>query len=237
MTQNPEEKLHISGVSNIINSNLGNTGLALITPTIRVDGLNINNNPTAFEGANTVAPLYADSNGDLSVKKGIEAFGNYILPGQDALVNSTILNVVANYNYHLTGNLLSTTFNLKQRSVVYISSNISIEIQNTAGGTITDGKPRAISALLLFTSAPASSGIPVNITYTSESIVYSNRTPSSINGYFKLAPTSEIVLPAGTYTVALRGAGAAGNNSPAEDFRVIWGGGTGDKLNVLAKPL
>ncbi len=237
MTENPKAPLHVSGPVSVSSTQIGDTNITLVTPTIRIDGLNMSNNPTVFTSSNTTNPLYVNSNGDLSVKKGIEIFGTYTLPGSDAITTSTTLNVTANETYQVTGDLLSTTFTLQHRSMVYISSSLSAEIQSSTGDVITDGKARSIAAVILFTAAPASSNIVVNSSYMSDGITYSNRRSASLNRSFTLCPTSEVLLPPGTYTVALRGAGIAGNNSPAENFRVIWGGGSNDKLNILAKPL
>ena len=236
MTEKPLEKLHVSGTSSILDDNIGTTGVPLIAPTIRIDGLNMTNNPTIFS-TDTTAPLYVDSNGDTSVKKGLETFGTYTQPGGDAITTSTTLNVTATKTYQLTATLLTASFTLQQRSVVYISSTLSADIQNTTGGTITDGKTRAIAALLSFTAAPATSGISTTSTYMSDGLTFANRPSDSMNGSFKLNPSSELVLPAGSYTVVLKGAGIASNNSPGDNYTIIWGGGTGDKLNILAKPL
>jgi len=236
MTDKPTEKLHVSGKSSIIDDNIGTTGVPLISPTVRIDGLNMTNNPTIFS-TDTTAPLYVDSNGDTTVKKALETFGSYTQPGGDAITTSNTLNVLASGAYQRTGDLLTTSFTLQQRSVVYISSTLSADIQNASGGTITDGKNRAIAALIWFTAAAAASGIDTSSSYMSDGLTFANRPSDSMNGSFKLNPSAELVLPAGSYTVVLRGAGIASLNTPGDNYRVIWGGGTGDKLNVLAKPL
>ncbi|ASW75512.1 hypothetical protein IQ37_19145 [Chryseobacterium piperi] len=237
MTNNPKEKLHVSGVSSISTSNIGNTGISLTKPTIRVDGLNIDNNPNIFTGSNTTSPLYVDHNGDTSVKKGMQICGTYTQPGEDAILTPTRLNIQANETYQLTDNLLTTSFTLEQRSVIYISSILSATIQSPSGETITDGKNKALVAIISFTNAPASSGITLNSSYITDGFTYSNRTPSSMTETFRLNPTCEAVLPAGNYTIVLKGAGIASRNSPNEDFTVIWGNGKSDKLNILARPL
>lgn len=237
MTDQPMEKLHVSGKSSVIDDNIGTTGVPLISPTIRIDGLNMTNNPTIFS-TDTTAPLYVDSNGDTSVKKGLETFGTYTQPGGDAITTPTSQNVTASSpaGYQVTATLLSASFTLQQRSVVYISSTLSADIQSTAGGNLVDGKTRAIVAILTFTTAPATSGIDTTQTYMSDGTTFANMPSTLINGSFKFNPCSELVLPAGTYTVTLRGAGICSSNT-GDNFKVIWGAGTGDKLNVLAKPL
>jgi len=237
MTAEPMEKLHVSGKSSVLDDNIGTTGVPLISPTVRIDGLNMTNNPTVFSTVDTTAPLYVDSNGDTSVKKGLETFGTYTQPGGDAITTSTTLNVTATETYQFTPTLLTASFTLQQRSVVYISSTLSADVQNASGGTITDGKTRAIAALIAFTAAPAASGINTTSSYMGDGLTFANRPTDSMNGSFKLNPSSELVLPAGSYTVILRGAGIASSNIPGDNYRIIWGAGTGDKLNILSKPL
>lgn len=236
MTKNPQSQLHVSGTSSITNVNIGTTGIPLVTPTARINGLSSANTSGIFTGIDTITPLYVDSNGDTQVKKGLETF-SYTAPGDDAITTTTTLNITANQTYQSTGNLLSVSFTLSQRSMVYISSTLTAEVQNSSGGAISDGKSRAITALLWFTAAPAASGIPTTTSYMSDGFSFSSRSTNSVYSSLKMSPSCEIILPAGNYTLVLRGAGIAANNSPDDNYRIVWGGGTGDKLNVLAKPL
>lgn len=234
-TDNPQQKLHVSGVKNVVSTNIGTTGVSLIAPTIRIDGLNSTTNPTVFSIADTTTPLYINASGDTSVVKGEERF-SYSAPQSDALTTTTTLNVTSNATYQITGNLMSVSFTLTQRSMVFISSTISADVRNASGGIIDDGNVRAVVALLQFTAAPASSGITVNSSFMSDGFTFANRATGGSINTFKLNPSTESVLPAGTYTLVLK-AGAIGANQTSDNFRVIFGGGTGDKLNVLAKPL
>lgn len=234
-TDNPQQKLHVSGVKNVLSTNIGTTGIPLIAPTIRIDGLNSTGNPTVFNGVNTVNPLYVNSSGDTSVKKGNEKF-SYSASQTDAITSTTTLNVTANQVYQVTGDLLTVSFTLTQRSMVFISSTISADVRNSSGGTLNDGNSRSIAALLIFTSAPASSGINVNSAIMSDGFTFANRATGGSINTFKLSPSTEAVLPAGNYTLVLRAA-AIGADQTSDNFRVIFGGDTGDKLNVLAKPL
>ncbi|MGG5207712.1 hypothetical protein ACQWU4_02105 [Chryseobacterium sp. MIQD13] len=234
-TSNPQQKLHIGGSSSVL-ATIGTTGLRLITPTIRIDGLNMANNPTVFSGADTTNALYVNNNGDTSVKKGIETFGNYTAPGGDGITTSTVQTITGNATYQSTGDLSSVTFTLQQRSQVFISSMLTAVLQTTTNNPITDGKTRSIVAIIIFTAAPASSGLPLNTTYVNDGSLYANRASGSITGYLKLSPSCEAVLPAGTYTVVLRGAGIASDDT-GDNYKITWGAGPGDKLNVLSKPL
>ena len=236
LTKNPQSQLHISGPSTVTDTNIGTTGIPLITPTARINGLNSTNTSGIFTGADTTAPLYVDNNGDTQVKKGLETI-SYTAPGADAITTTTTLNITANQTYQATGNLLSVSFTLNQRSMVFISSTLTAEIQNASGGTISDGKSRAITAVLWFTTAPAASGISTTTSYMSDGFSFSSRSANSVFSSLKISPSCEVVLPAGSYTLVLRGAGIAANNSPDDNYRIVWGEGTGDKLNVLAKPL
>ncbi|MBW8524585.1 hypothetical protein K0U91_04055 [Chryseobacterium chendengshani] len=234
-TENPQQKLHVSGVKNVLVSNIGTTSIPLIAPTVRIDGLNSTNNSTVFSAANTTNPLYVNTSGDTSVKKGEERF-SYFAPQSDAITTGTTLNVTAVGGYVVTGNLLTVSFTLNQRSMVFFSSVLTADVRNASGGTISDGNERAVASVLQFTSAPASSGIPVNTIYASDGLAFANRVAGGSVNTFKLNSTTEIVLPAGSYTVVLKGAGICANQA-ADNFRVIFGAGSGDRFNILAKPL
>lgn len=234
-TNNPQQKLHVSGVKNVLSTNIGITGVPLISPTIRIDGLNNTSNPTVFSIPNTTNPLYVDSSGDTSVKKGDERY-SYSAPQSDAITTATTLNVTANAMYQFTGNLLTVSFTLTQRSMVFISSTISADVRDSSGGTISDGNARAVLASLQFTAAPASTGITLNSSYITDGFTFANRATNGSVNTFKLSPSTEVVLPAGSYTLVLRGAGI-GALQNSDNFRVIFGSDSGDKLNVLAKPL
>lgn len=229
-TTNPQQKLHIAGVSSIIDDNIGTTALPLVSPTIRADGLNRVNNPSIFSAVDTTNPLYVNNTGDTFVKKGIEVF-SYTPPGSDAIPVSVTQNVTGGA-YRITGDLIAVSFTLQHKSIVNISAVLTAEVLNSTGGQLTDGKPKAIAGMLAFTAAPASSG--VSGVYASDGFVYVNRAANAQSQFVKLQPVTEVSLPAGDYTIVIRGAGQA---IDAENFRVIWGPGSGDKLNVIARPL
>ncbi|KQR93770.1 hypothetical protein ASG01_07860 [Chryseobacterium sp. Leaf180] len=232
-TNNPQQKLHVSGTKNIITANVGSSGIALIAPTVRIDGLNITNNPAVFTAASTLNPYYVNANGEALVVKGETSY-SYTAPGSDAITTPVNFTITGNLNYQLSAPLLTSTFTLDRRSMVYISSTISADASTTAGNIINNGRAKSIGAVLQFTSAPAASGLPLNTSYISDATSFTNgATLGSLNN-FKLSATTETVLPAGTYTIVLLGGGISGNG---DDFRVTFGNGNGDKLNVFVRPL
>lgn len=232
---NPQQKLHVSGASTVLNSNIGTTGIKLISPTIRVDGLNITNNSSIFTAAETTNPLYVNNLGRSGVVNGSQLITNTTI-GSDAIPTAVQLNYPSTTGaYQLTTALLTVSFTLPQRSVVYITSSLSAEITDTStsNAILNDPNNKSVIAQVSFTSAPASTGLTSNFTLT-DNAIYANNTTSSINT-FKLSPSGELVLPAGDYTVILRGGTIGVAGRPA--YRVFFGGGTGDKLNVFTKPL
>lgn len=232
-TNNPQQKLHVSGAKNVISTNVGTSGIPLIAPTVRIDGLNSANNTGVFATANTLNPFYVNANGEALVAKGETSY-NYTAPGSDAITTPVSLTVTGNLTYQLTAPLITTTFTLDRRSMVYISSTLSAEATTTAGNVITNGRAKALTGILQFTAAPTASGIPLNSSYISDGTAFTNGAATGSLNNFKLSSTTETVLPAGTYTIVLLGGGISGNG---DNFQVIFGGGNGDKLNVFVKPL
>lgn len=232
-TSNPQQKLHVSGTAAVHNNNIGTTSIKLVSPTIRVDGLNRANNTSVFNTADTTNPVYINNLGRSIVVKGSELITNTTI-GNDAIPAAVQLNYASTSGaYQLTNALLTLSFTLSQRSVVYITSSLSAEITDTSNAILNDSNNKSIIAQVSFTSAPASTGLTSNYVLT-DNALYASGTTSSINT-FKLSPSGELVLPAGNYTVILRGGTIGVVGRPA--YRVFFGGGTGDKLNVFIKPL
>lgn len=235
-TENPQQKLHISGTSAILDNNIGTTGIPLISPTVRVDGLNRANNPTIFTSDDTTQPLYVNNLGQSNIVKGIEPISNTAV-GDDAITTSVQLNypnlTTGEAAYRVTGALITASFTLSQRSVVYITSSLSAQITNTSNTVLNDTNHKTIVATITFTNAPASTGLTTSFALT-DTTTYASGTASSINN-FKLSPSGEVVLPPGDYTIILRGGTIGAINRAA--YRVFFGGQSGDKLNVFAKPL
>lgn len=231
-TDNPQQKLHVSGTSAVLSSNIGTTSVKLVSPTIRVDGLNRTNNSSAFTAADTTSPLYMNNLGRSNVVKGSQLITNTTI-GNDAITTAVQLNFPANTSgFQATTALQTVSFTLTQRSVVYITSSLSAEVTNTSNTVLNDANNKSIVATISFTTAPATTGLTSNFTLT-DTAIYASGTTSSINT-FKLSPSGELVLPAGDYTLILRGATIGALGFP---YRVFFGGGTGDKLNVFTKPL
>lgn len=240
-TTNPQQKLEIAGTVNVIDTNIGTTGVKLVQPTIRIDGLNSTNNSTVFSGADTVNPLYVDANGNTITIKGVEAYNN-TQPGTDAII--TPVTLTANPS-GVTANLVTVSFTLNQASIVNISSMLSANVKNSSGAELVDGRARLIGAGFYFTAKPAAeTTIVLNSTTANESIPFTNFTSGSVSSQLKISPSLEMVLPAGNYTVALRGIvnGATPTGSPNfypanQAIQVTFGGDSDDRMNVFVRPL
>lgn len=232
-TTEPAQKLHVSGTSSTLVTNVGTSGLSLIGPTVRVDGLNQANNTSVFSSSNAVNPLYVDASGNTIAVPSERRF-SYIIPGGgDQITSSVILNVTGNQQYQVTSPLISVTFTLDRRSMVFISSVVSARVSTQNNTLISDGKARSVLAILRYTQA-TSNAVTLNSTFSSSGFTYVNGTSTGNLLTEKLNATSEGVLPAGTYTIEVRGAGIAAID---DDFRVTFGDGNNDKLNIIAKPL
>jgi hypothetical protein len=237
-TTSPQQKLEISGTVNVANPNIGVTGIQLVQPTIRIDGLNSTNNPNVFSAANIVNPLYVDANGNTFTIKGLETYNN-TPPGTDVI--TTPYTLTANPS-GITPDLISVSFTLKQASIVNISSMLSVNIKNSSGAELADGIVRLIGAGIYFTAKPASeTTITLNSTTANESIPYTNFNTGSISSQLKFGPSLEMSLPAGNYTVALRGIvsgfAAKAGFSANPTINVSFGGDTDDRMNVFVRPL
>ncbi|UFH31090.1 hypothetical protein LNP04_14050 [Chryseobacterium sp. C-71] len=240
-TNNPQQKLHIGGSSSVVDSNIGTTGVQLVSPTIRIDGLNSTNNPTVFTSTETTNPVYVNASGISSTVKGVQLFSNTAVGGDAittpvTLSNPTLAGTVP--SVRSTGALATVSFTLTQRSVVYIASSLSARVIDTSGNPLVETNHKIIASNIIFDLAPASTGLQGtgatrNFSST-DTAIYTNGVANSINT-ITLSPSSELILPAGSYTINLYGITGGATQRP--EYRVVFGEGARDKLNVFAKPL
>ncbi len=229
-TNDPKQRLHIGGASSVVNNNIGTTGVKLVTPTVRIDGLNKTNNSTVFTNDDTTNPLYVNSNGITGTLKAIQLIENTPIDGDAITEQSAYFPATTTIaGYQPSPALRTINFTLTQRSMVYIVSSISARITNTSGGILSDTYHKSIVARIRITSP--SSLADYNLT---DGVTYASGTSSSINT-FNLSPGGEIVLEPGSYTLVLDGLTIGSTNNVGH--YVYFGGDSGDKLNVYARPL
>lgn len=232
-TVNPQQALHVAGTSTSVD--IGSTGVKLVKPTIRVEGLSSTNNTAhlAVDGASSLKRVYADQNGDLllinsSLEQPVisQQFGD-VIPTNEliGIGGGAFQNTV----------LKSLTFTLTQESIVYFSASFATLLRETVSGfpvTINDGRAKLYGAYYQFSTAPA--GVSTTATFGNNKQTYTNLS-SGVAGDFFLSPRAELILPAGNYTVNLFGelfSSVAGNR-----FRVQFAGTTtGENFLINASP-
>jgi len=125
------------------------------------------------------------------------------------------------------------SFTLDRPSIVEFSANISSAYLTQSGTVINDGSIKYNDFFFRFASAPA--GVSTTMPFGNDSFAYTNAnssTPFVSIGAFYHTPHSTLTLPAGTYSLnvmALATSGAA--------FRVIYGGGGSDMIQIKATPV
>ena len=124
------------------------------------------------------------------------------------------------------------TFTLDRESIVEFNANISATFTQN-GSPLTDSSAKLAKTFFVFTSAPA--GIPTDSQFGSCSQSYTNTASVNgnvIGGYYYMTPRSILTLPAGNYTVALKGGGASD-----QGYTLIFGEGTADQIQIRATPV
>lgn len=188
----------------------GTTNVQLVTPTIRVDGLNsANNTANQPANANAVRRVYANQSGDL-------VLANSNLEQQIIAQDLTGDPIPVKEIVSLAGlggfervELRSVKFTLKHPSVVYFSASFAALIRETniitGPVTITDGEAKLYGAYFQFSAAPT--GVSTTAAFGRNRKTYVNNPTSGIgvSGDFILNPRAKLVLPAGSYTVKLYG--------------------------------
>lgn len=233
-TINPQQALHVAG--NSTTTAIGTTGVSLVKPTIRVDGLNATNNAAhlAADGSNSLKRVYANDNGDLILINSTLELPVLAQEIGDIIPTVELIGTAAGLESKL---LKSQTFTLLQPSVVYFSASFGALLRETVGGvpvTITDARAKLYGSYFIFTAVPATSGVSTTATFGNLRQTYTNNTATGSQGIFVLSPRATLVLPAGTYTVALYGALAS--NLFGNRFRVQFGGSTNENFLIHAMP-
>lgn len=227
-TLTPQQQLHIAGTSS--STQIGTSGINVVKPTIRIDGLNNTNNAALYSASpSLVQDVFITQNGDLVIGDNAPKVVVATALGTDEIPTAVTLND-AGTNAGATTVLKTYTFTLTQSSLVNFLGSISISVFNSSGGSLIDGVNRNYSAFFRFTTAPA--GVTVNQRFGNNGASYTNNIAGSSAGIMYMQPETSLVLPAGSYTVELAG----GIYGGSEAFRAIMGGGT-DMVSIVVLPL
>jgi len=231
-TTTPQQILHISGTPSTSTA-IGTTGQFLVSPTVRVDGLNqTNNSAHPASPAISTLPLYATLNGDMVIGKKVQIIAQ-TLPGGTDPIPSFLKNSVSGTAV-FTLQLYTINFTLLQPSLVYFNAAVSIGsiFQISAvipTPSLNDGKARMTGIQFMLIGA----GIPSNyLGSTTDS--FTNLTANSgqltPTGFFYHSLGKEVKLPAGTYTFQIFGCALANNNG----FSLSFGESATDYVNIIA---
>jgi len=147
-------------------------------------------------------------------------------------ISSKIITVPDESNYVDSTLLTLPSFTLDRESIVEFNANVSATFTASDGSPINDNSVKMSKVYFVFTSAP--SGIPTNSHFGSSSQSYTNKATANsnvISGYYYHTPHSILTLPAGTYTVAVKGGGASD-----EAYRLTFGSGASDHVQIKATP-
>ena len=244
-TITPQQVLHISGTPSGSTA-VGTTGKFVVTPTMRVDGLNQTNNsvhPAA--PAISTQPLYATESGDLVAGNRVQVIQQG-LAGTDLLPVQTLLAIPMGVA-GAQRTIYTKVFTLKQPSLVYFSAGFSFDFKNVGDGIILDGASKMGGLKFSFLATAAGSGVPTGAgTYFAASqYPFSQKSANGTGafngsssgdrtsvpyGHFIFNLVKVLKLPVGTYTFNIIACGSAGDGAP---FSLYYGAGT-DNVNITA---
>ena len=226
-TINPQQTLHVSGAT-ATPTNVGTTGIQLVKPTVRVDGLNSANNTAhnAADGASSLKRVYANQSGDLVlVTGGLEQITNQQFG--DAIVPNLLLTSILGVGIE-SPVLKTQTFTLTEPSVVNISASLNVQFPTL----LTDGTAKVYGAYFRFSTAAG--GISTTTNFGCNQKPYTNATTTGATGDFMISPRADLVLPKGTYTVNLYGFIQGGVLTFTANFANSTAGG--ENLIITASP-
>lgn len=234
-TNLPQKALHVSGTVSSVP--IAGTSVNVVSPTIRVEGLN-NTNQSIGE---RLRPVSVTDKGDLVLAHS---------PVKPLIIIDPINNSNAEKDYIPTAVTINQTagstttnavirsfsFTLTSPSLVKFSAVTSFQFRRASdGGVMTDGSNRVWGTKFRFSSAPAGISTAPNA-YFGESVrSYSN----SINntravGTFYTSSDETLFLPEGNYMLDVNL--FAGKNTSQTPLRIICGGGN-DTISIVAYPI
>lgn len=219
-TGTPQQVVHIAGTPSASTA-IGTTGKFVVTPTMRVEGLNQTNNSThPAAPAISTQPVYATASGDLVIGNRVQLI-KQTLPGTDVIPTPLTLNVPSG-TAGITSTIYTQSFTLKQPSMVYFMANISFNFTGSGGTLIASGGTKMGGIEFSFSSVPASSGIPTSGYFAASQYPYTQDPFSDTglygtnlvpNGNFQFALNKALKLPPGSYTFNIIACASAGTGT------------------------
>ena len=229
-TFTPQQQLQVSGTTS--STQIGTSGIFVVKPTIRIEGLNNTNNSVASSSTSLAQPVDVTQNGDIILSPNLAISLITSSLGTDAITSAV---TVSPADGTVTSATLKTyTFTLNQTAMVHFLASVSTSVFNTSGSRLGDSNNKICFSSFRFTAVPPGSGIAINTSFGSDSFNYINTSIlAGATGNFYLQPESYLVLPPGTYTLILLGQ-AYGESY---DFNAVFGQAADDMISIVAIPL
>lgn len=227
----PQQALHVNGTS--VSSQIGTSGVYLVKPTIRIEGLNNTNNAVASGSTSLVQHVSATQDGDFILSN------DYVAPlvttnlGTDEITTAVTINVTT--SGLIIGVLKTYSFTLNQPSAVHFLASVSVSVYDSSGAVLTDNINRAYRSYFNFTAAPT--GVTTNSPFGHNGYSYTNNNLTGAVGNMYLQPESYLILPKGNYTVDLVGGAAGSGTSTINVLRAIFGQAGSDMVSIIATAL
>ena len=234
LSGNPQKALHLSG--NSTTSAISGTNVQIVTPTIRIDGLNNTNQGTSDK----LRPVSVTDNGDLVLSQALVIPLIMIDP-----VNTT--NSEADYmTIPITTTQSSATstntvlrsfgFTLVSPSLVKFGATTSFQFYKADGSSvITDGANRIWGTRFRFSSAPAGVSTAADAFFGESLKGYINAANnSSATGILYANSQETLTLPAGSYTLDV--ISSIETQSTQNPVTIINGNGN-DNISIVAYPV
>jgi len=206
-TAAPAQALHVTAGTTsptTLKTTLSGDLIKLVTPTVRIDGLNKTNNTVANSSSSLVQAVSVTQNGDFILSPEFAVPLVAATLGTDMITTITLNNPSGSLFASTT--LKSYTFTLAQTSLVHILSSISVSALNSSDNILTDNANRICGVEYTFSAAPA--GVSTNSYFGDDGYNYANGVNLGLNGVsgkMYVQPEAYMVLPKGTYTLLVWG--------------------------------
>lgn len=230
----PQKALHISGTSTA--STIPATGVQIVTPTIRLDGLNNINQGISDK----LRPVSVTNNGDLVLARSLVVPLIMIDPINPLNIETDYIStpiVINQPSVTSTETVLrSFSFVLASPSLVKFGVTTSFQFYKASDGSvITDGANRIWGTKLRFSTAPAGVSTAANAYFGEFLKGYANSVNNaSAVGILYANSEDTLVLSAGNYTVdVISSINTSNTQIPA---RIVNGNGN-DNISIVAYPI
>lgn len=216
----------------------GNLGINTTTPTaiLHTDGtVRHENLPTNNNNINFVT---TDNSGNVALRQGNSLFPIFASGGGKADAISTVTVNATAGTLGLVNLITPISVNITKRSLVNINFTVTYNISTTtpSGNPPTDTN-KLIGAVLSMPTAAAGSGFSNNDILDITSFPYRAKAAGSdLTGLYFLNGSRSLLLTPGNYTFLLRSFLSV-NNDDTSGFRVIYGQGPNDVLDIVVTPL